>query len=342
MRLQRIARLAGSVILGLGLLAVLLVVLAVTSLLEATKPAGPSMVEPASLYGRWWVWALVMAICANMSLATLTQIPLALPRLGAWLSHAGVVVLVVGGAWYAAGSVQGHCVSTAQGDAWTPITHFYREDQVALQVSQTGTPEFWQTSVPSMLTSSQAQEIAVQHGLKGVEIALLGMSADPTPMDVPCLEVQVRLGAWSTKVNVLFSQFIRTQISQRVMLPDGRQIQLSFTRFRQPLAESISVLDARYETHPASQVPRDYVCKLLIGGQEQREEILRLNSPVQIGKYQISQGFWYTTPSGPHEIMFSVGSKPGLPVAWCGCVMICVGLAYGFYVKPMFKKGGRA
>ncbi|MDY7109185.1 MAG: hypothetical protein SYC29_11175 [Planctomycetota bacterium] len=56
----------------------------------------------------WWPFEVLIALlCLNIVLATLRRIPLNLVNLGAWLTHAGIIVLALGSVWYFSTKVEG-------------------------------------------------------------------------------------------------------------------------------------------------------------------------------------------------------------------------------------------
>ncbi len=63
---------------------------------------------------------LAAALCANLLAASLSRIPLDLPRLAAWCSHAGIFVLLAGTLWYAAGSEKGQALTGLMDDPSDP------------------------------------------------------------------------------------------------------------------------------------------------------------------------------------------------------------------------------
>lgn len=106
------------------------------------------------------------------------------------------------------------------------------------------------------------------------------------------------------------------------------------------LPEPIYIEKAIYETYPGSVMPKDYICKLVIGrGNSTRRETLSLNHPVAVGPYQISQGSW--RPQGspqPQQIIFSVASRPGIGIVWLGMALTVLGMLWAYYVKPLLRR----
>jgi hypothetical protein len=134
--LRRTIRVAGSTWTGVILIGTIAVYLAAASLLAATRPDVLEALGTGAddVFSHWLLVALEAMLCVNVVTATITRIPLSLPRLGAWLCHAGVIVLAVGSAWYALARVRGDCATWRTPDGWTPINHFYVERTAAMYV----------------------------------------------------------------------------------------------------------------------------------------------------------------------------------------------------------------
>ena len=162
---------------------------------------------------------------------------------------------------------------------------------------------------------------------------------DQTPPG-PVLEVEVVAGDFRRTTYLLFSAYEHIFPPQMMDLPGNRAIWLSFSRRRVALPATINVRDAIYETYPASGIPKDYICRLDISsGAQRRSETLSLNNPVMVGGFQFSQGSW--APPGqkePTQIVFGAASRPALPAIWLGCLLICLGMPYAFYIKPLLMR----
>lgn len=153
----------------------------------------------------------------------------------------------------------------------------------------------------------------------------------------PVLRVEAQTGSFRTATYVPFATYEHISPPQLLDLPGNRALWLNFSRARRPLPATIRIMRTEYLTYPASVVPKDYVTDVEIsaGGQKRRETI-RLNEPVMVGPYQISQGSWTNDRTGrPNAIVLLVATRPGLWVIWLGCTLICLGFPYALYVKPL-------
>lgn len=481
---RRVLDWASSKQLGVVLLVVAAVYLGAATFIEKFSLDGTRLLpkEPG-VYSHWTLWLLVGCFCANLILASCLRVPLRWSHLGAWCSHAGLIVLAAGSAWYALAQVGGHCVLDRTADGWSTATQFHQiNDLTAVHVGQGEFPAASQTALPVppgrtvtdmdvpidcgpegvsiravqciplarvrvlwrndspnpvpavMLTVRTGQlggryvlcnqyadtrtaafliqfvpsaapegdrptggqhsgthdprlmtvyydgqgqpvlDIPQSDGTRRREVLSVGqpvaiptgeghpiavqldrtlaharreLTADVVGPDdgvapgeaIPVLKVRIESGDWRLDPTVPFSTYETPGSAQRVQLPRGRSITVGFSRFRYPLPEAVRIVEARYETHPASSMPKDYICKLEIGaGRAVRTETLSLNSPVTVGRYQLLQGSWGDDPGNTSRIVFSMGDRPGLLVVWIGCVMICVGIGYAFYVKPLILR----
>lgn len=156
----------------------------------------------------------------------------------------------------------------------------------------------------------------------------------------PVLRVLVTAGDFSRETVLPFAPYGMLARPQIVDLPGNRGVLLTFSRLRSALPATVRVSDPVYHTYPGSGIPKDYVCDFRIeSGGQRRVETLSLNNTVMVGDFQFSQGSWYPPGSdAPTEIVFGAATRPGLPLVWLGCWMICLGLPYAFYVKPLLMR----
>jgi hypothetical protein len=131
---RAVFRAVGSVWIGVSLLWLLTVYLAVVSIFASTAVAEEWRIPEEEAFHHWSLAVLAALLCVNIASATLTRIPFDLPRLGAWCSHAGLLVLGAGIAWYGLASVSGDCVSLRTETGWTPIDYFYQDRSTAIYV----------------------------------------------------------------------------------------------------------------------------------------------------------------------------------------------------------------
>jgi len=164
------------------------------------------------------------------------------------------------------------------------------------------------------------------------------------PAAGPVVQLEVKVGNWRREMLVPFIAYEEFAPPQMMDLPGNRAIWLNFSRSRVKLPATLQVKSATYETYPASGIPKDYICQVdIVAADRRTSETLSLNNPVTIGGFQFSQGSW--APPGanqPTQIILGAASRPALPVIWLGCILICLGMPYAFYVKPLLMRRRRA
>lgn len=100
-------RFLDSVWFGVTLLSVLLVYLSVGSALPMVRESRLFEMTEFQWFN-WWPFAVMGALlCANLTVVTLRRIPFNLIKLGVWMIHTGIVLLVLTSWWYFANKVEG-------------------------------------------------------------------------------------------------------------------------------------------------------------------------------------------------------------------------------------------
>jgi len=195
-------------------------------------------------------------------------------------------------------------------------------------------------------THSAWPEQPVVLTLGGAEVTLTALQYGRRPTTAPLAEAATDAAILRAVVDgkpyttyVAWSQFPDIAPPQRFPLPGRRVADVSFGPPQAPLGGRMSVLEARYETFPASAVPKDYLCRVRTEANGKTNDVtLRLNHPVRVGAYQISQGTWLPEATAPQVLLFSVRTQPGLPLVWTGCGMILAGMLFAFYIKPLLRR----
>jgi hypothetical protein len=126
----------------------------------------------------------------------------------------------------------------------------------------------------------------------------------------------------------------------RLRLPDGSEMYFQFAPQSRPL-EPFSVAELRYLTRGGSGIPKDYVSLLAVldpAGRPVQQLECRLNRPADVGRFRLYHSEWRPDPEHPTEAIFLVTARPGVWAVWLGCLLICVGIPYGFYVKPLLLR----
>lgn len=128
-------------------------------------------------------------------------------------------------------------------------------------------------------------------------------------------------------------------------LRSGRVISVSFSNARRDLPEPLRITRHEFKTAPASRMPEDYICDMVIGsGFQTRKETLKLNYPIKVGKFRLHQSTWRPKPETPSDyndpgaIILGVADRPGIWLIFVGSTALCLGFPYAFYVKPLILK----
>ena len=173
----------------------------------------------------------------------------------------------------------------------------------------------------------------------------------------PAAKVQLTVGQWTGWQWLGFEEFLPPQgvghaagdlfpdeIIQRVHLPDGRTLWLGFAPQSRALGTPFRVVRHESPTYAGSDKARDYACWLAPAAPAPQPEplVCRMNRPVTIGGYRIYQQQWQGGAGSPRQISFMVSARPGMWAVWAGAVLICLGLPYNFYVKPLLLRRKKA
>ena len=159
------------------------------------------------------------------------------------------------------------------------------------------------------------------------------------------VHVEVRQGEWSKKVWLRFHDYA-FENSQRaqpgrfryepvaVALPDGRQIELLYSRWRVPLPSPVALDRFVLKTHPGGDQPADYIShvRFLENGAWSDITEVRSNHPAQHGDYWYFQS-QYDPQTQSHTVL-GVGNRVAVGWMLAGVCISIAGMLYAFYVKP--------
>lgn len=97
-------------------------------------------------FNAWPLKVLMVLLVANLCVVTWVRIPLTLPRLGVWMIHTGIVMLIVGTSFYYRHKVEGQTyIQRGQ-----TVSGFYDSAERALFVRLNGQPIYTDLSLPSL------------------------------------------------------------------------------------------------------------------------------------------------------------------------------------------------
>jgi hypothetical protein len=133
----------------------------------------------------------------------------------------------------------------------------------------------------------------------------------------------------------------------QITLPDGRAVELMFSRKRWPLPAAITLEDFELKTHVGgfvqgnTQSVRDFVSLLRVyrDGKWSEPFTASLNSPASDGGLYYFQATW--DPGAMAYTGLGVGNRNGVYAQLIGCCISVFGMVYVFYIKPIIKRRRR-
>lgn len=137
---------------------------------------------------------------------------------------------------------------------------------------------------------------------------------------------------------------------ERFRLPDGKMVEVVFSRERMKLPTAIALKDFELDTHLGGysgsvSTIRNYVSRLrfLDGGKWSEPKAIAVNDPTSFGGFWYFQSMWdRPSPEAPRGGMnytgLGVGNREGVYVQLAGCCLMVAGMCYAFYVKPAIKR----
>jgi hypothetical protein len=177
-------------------------------------------------------------------------------------------------------------------------------------------------------------------------------------MSMILLEVETSAGAQSVWVpfnSYVFpneqygmgTRFVYTPV--RFAMPDGRAVEVVFSRERRELPDPIALDDFHLRTHIGGYAGRadtilNYVSELRFqqdGGWSDQTPIM-VNEPTENGGFWYFQSMWDPPAQGPGTGMnftgLGVGNRNGVYVQLAGCTISVAGMIFAFYVKPIIRR----
>ncbi len=131
----------------------------------------------------------------------------------------------------------------------------------------------------------------------------------------------------------------------RVQLPDGRQIELIFSRKRWPLPTAVALEEFQLKTHRGGFVPgnttsvRDFVSVLRSyedDGTWSEPFTCSLNDPAEDHGMYYFQSEW--DPGSMAHTGLGVGNRNGVYIQLAGCTIAVLGMIWVFYIKPIIRR----
>ncbi len=127
----------------------------------------------------------------------------------------------------------------------------------------------------------------------------------------------------------------------RVTLPDGRAVELLYSRWRDPLPAAVVLDRFMLQTYPGGDRPRDYIS--LVRFQENGDwsaiREVRSNQPVRHADLWFFQAQW--DPSNQCHTVLGVGNRRAVHGMLAGAMISVAGLIQAFYVQPVLARRKR-
>jgi len=132
--------------------------------------------------------------------------------------------------------------------------------------------------------------------------------------------------------------------------PDGRVVEVMFSRQRRELPSPIALEDFELDTHlggytGSTATIRNYVSRLRFNehGTWTEPVSIAVNHPAEHGGLWYFQSTWDKPPSsmpggGMNYTGLGVGNRHGVYVQLAGCCLAVAGMIFAFYVKPVLKR----
>lgn len=210
--------------------------------------------------------------------------------------------------------------------------------------------------------------VTVGHATVAVTHLIPHASFERRPVVTPKRERDTRAGAFYSRIKVLLTQgtwsreiwlnhhrypLESAQYAARfryeptvVTLPDGRRIEMLFSRKRWPLPAALALEDFELKTHTGGYTGqttsvKDFVSRLRAyhGGQWSEPFRTSLNKPASDGGMYYFQSEW-----DPGEMAYTglgVGNRKGVYIQLLGTCLSVAGMIFVFYIKPIIIRRRR-
>lgn len=125
---------------------------------------------------------------------------------------------------------------------------------------------------------------------------------------------------------------------REVLTAGGRSAEVSFTDAEMALPFQVALLDFHSERYPGSNMPATYESRVRIvdPARGTSEHHIAMNKPLKYDGYTFFQASY---AEGPRMTsVFQVSRAPGLPLVYLGTLLMTLGTAWMFYLKPWLAR----
>jgi hypothetical protein len=119
---------------------------------------------------------------------------------------------------------------------------------------------------------------------------------------------------------------------------DGGLAHVSFRARETAVPFRVSLLAFSSEKYPGSNRPATFESRVRVEDPERgtSEHLISMNRPLHYGGYTFFQSSY--VEGQPMMSVLSVSRAPGLPVVYLGTTLLCLGVAWMFYLKPYLAR----
>jgi len=296
----------------------------------------------SQLYHTWWFLALLSLFVASTVACTVPRLRLRLRSLGSAAVHLSIVFIVAGalvkgivGQEGMVGVPEGQTVESFQTDGGAVSLGFgLRLDDFAIERYEA--PREVLLVAPAPGQRPREEPVRVGHsfpvGADGATVEVLRyvphfvfsledkkvISASDQPVN-PAIQVRVKTAEGET-TRWLFARFPDMSMHGHGASSEGPQ--LRYIRMPGPVksfASHVTILDAE--------------------GNETRQAVIRVNEPLEVGRFTVYQSGY--DPETERSSTLEVVSDPGVPLVFTGFVLMPLGIAFVFYIQPLFRRKAR-
>jgi hypothetical protein len=294
------------------------------------------------LYSTWWFLGLLGLLALSVATCTFSGARFNLRRICTLIAHASILLIVAGAILRGVAGVNGmltiekgqtmSAFEVEAAKAQVPLGFKLRLDDFVIRYYE-GTGDSLEVRLDD---AGQTRSVPIEVGKvvplrpDGTAIEVLRRVLDfkmdengrinPAPdqqPDNPAVQVRLTGPAGESKrwVFAMHPEF-------EGHTPGAASIQLKYI-FRPAAVKS-------YESH---------VTVLDENGNKVQEAVILVNSPLKVGRYTFYQASYNEKTMGT---VLDVASDPGVPLVFAGFILLPVGIALAFYVKPLLNRKGRS
>ncbi len=328
---RRVLRLLSSVKLAISLLAIIAVIL-----IEATVMRNQAQAR-RYIYHSWWFISLLALLCLNLILCTAGRWSFKVRRLGTTLTHAGVLIMVIG---VVAGTVGGERGLLQLYIGHSDKTYYDGEERVPLpftvylqdfKVERYRDRGVREQLVVQVVDRETVQGVPLQVG-KTFEVA-------GTPYRVTTVRYEPdfvvlgegRYGSRSSDPN---NPAVQVNV-EGVGEEGARWVFANFLGMHQDANSNVRLYYQRIERIKAFKSK----VELYEGGRLVASKTIEVNKPMKYRGYSIYQSSY----DRDHEqfSVFEIARDPGVPFVYLGFLIISAGVIFSFYIRPLLLRPGR-